>query len=46
MGKRNSDTYYDIEIEFEEALLKSGFVEDVFYLRDLKQRKMFISTNI
>lgn len=46
MGKRNSDTYYDIEIEFEEAMLKSGFVEDVFYLRDLKQRKLFISTNI
>lgn len=46
MDKRNSDTYYDIEIEFEEALLKSGFVEDVFYLRDLKQRKLFISTNI
>lgn len=46
MDKRNSDAYYDIEIEFEEALLKSGFVEDVFYLRDLKQRKLFISTNI
>ena len=46
MDKRNSDTYYDIEIEFEEALLKRGFVEDVFYLRDLKQRKLFISTNI
>lgn len=46
MDKRNSDTYYDIEIEFEETLLKSGFVEDVFYLRDLKQRKLFISTNI
>ena len=46
MDKKNSDTYYDIEIEFEEALLKSGFVEDVFYLRDLKQRKLFISTNI
>lgn len=46
MDKRNSDTYYDIEIEFEEELLKSGFVEDVFYLRDLKQRKLFISTNI
>lgn len=46
MDKRNSETYYDIEIEFEEALLKNGMVEDVFYLRDLKQRKLFISTNI
>ena len=46
MDKRNSETYYDIEIEFEEALIKNGFVEDIFYLRDLKQRKLFISTNI
>lgn len=46
MNKRNSNNYYDIEIEFEEALLKNGMVEDVFYLRDLKQRKLFISTNI
>ena len=46
MNKRNSDTYYDIEIEFEEALIKNGFVEDVFYMRDLKQRKLFISTDI
>lgn len=47
MSKRNSDTYYDIEIEFEdEAILKNGFVEDVFYLKDLKQRKLFITANI
>lgn len=45
MDKKNS-AYYDIEIEFEEALVKNGFVEDIFYLRDLKQRKLFISTNI
>lgn len=46
MVKRDSNSYYDIEFEFEEALLKGGLVEDVFYLRDLKQRKLFISTNI
>lgn len=46
MDKKNSDTYYDIETELEEALVKNGFVEDIFYLRDLKQRKLFISTNI
>ena len=46
MDKRNSHTYYDVEIEFEEALIKSGFIDDVFYLRDLKQRKLFISTDI
>lgn len=42
----NNGNYYDIEIEFEEAVLKSGFIEDLFYLKDLKQRKLFISTNI
>lgn len=46
MVKRDSNSYYDIEFEFEEALLKGGLIEDVFYLRDLKQRKLFISTNI
>lgn len=46
MDKRQSDTYYDIEIDLEEALLRDGCIEDVFYLRDLKQRKLFISTNI
>ena len=42
----NKDTYYDIEFEFEEAILKSGFIEDMFYLKDLKQRKLFIATDI
>lgn len=26
--------------------MKSGMVEDIFYLKDLKQRKLFIATNI
>lgn len=42
----NKDTYYDIEFEFEEAILKSGLIEDMFYLKDLKQRKLFIATDI
>lgn len=46
MAKRTPNNYYDIDIEFEEAMLKNGMVEDVFYLRDIKQRKLFISANI
>lgn len=46
MDKRDSGAYYDIDFEFEEALIKNGCVEDVFYLRDLKQRKLFIVTDI
>lgn len=46
MNRKNTDTYYDFEDEFEDELLKNGFIDDIFYLRDLKQRKLFISTNI
>lgn len=38
--------YYDIDVEIEEALIKGGVVEDLFYLRDLKQRKLFLHTDI
>lgn len=35
MDKRNSETYYDIEIEFEEALIKNGdFFRYCVNLRD------------
>lgn len=44
--KRDSNNYYDIEIEFEEAIIKNGLVEEVFYLKDLKQRKLFITAGI
>lgn len=46
MNRKNTDTYYDFEDEFEDELLKNGFIDDIFYLKDLKQRKLFISTNI
>lgn len=37
---------YDTDIEIEEVLLKNGMVEALFYLQDLKQRKLFITTDI
>lgn len=46
MNRKNPDTYYDIEVGFEEILINNGLVEDIFYLKDLQQRKLFISTNI
>lgn len=46
MARTNANGYYDIEFEVEEILMKSGMVEDIFYLKDLKQRKLFIATNI
>lgn len=42
--KRNG--YYDFDIEIEEVLLKNGAVEELFYIRDLNQRKLFINDQI
>lgn len=38
--------YYDIEIDFEKAMLDSGLIDDMFYLKDLKQRKLFLNSDI
>ena len=46
MDKKNMDTYYDFEIGLDDFMLRSGGVEDVFYLKDIKQRKIFIPTEI
>lgn len=43
MNKRG---YYDFEPEFEEKLIEGGLVDDVFYIRDLQQRKLFINSDI
>ena len=36
----NHKGYYDIDIDIEKALLDSGMVDEIFYLKDLKQRKL------
>lgn len=38
--------YYDIEFDIEKSLLDSGTVEEIFYLKDLKQRKLFLNADI
>lgn len=45
MELKKSD-YYDIEIDLDAALLESGMVDEVFYLKDLKQRKLFLNGSI
>lgn len=42
--KRNS--YYDFDVEIEEVLIKNGMIADMFYLKDLKQRKLFLNDEI
>lgn len=46
MDKKLTAGYYDVDYDFEEVMAKNGFLEEVFYLRDLKQRKLFLSVNI
>lgn len=38
--------YYDVEIELDDMSLKGCSLSEAFYLKDLKQRKIFINENI
>ena len=42
----NRRGYYDYEVEIEKALLEAGMVEEIFYLNDLKQRKLFLNVDV
>lgn len=38
--------YYDIELPLEQLLTECCGIEDIFFLNDLKQRKLFLNTDI
>lgn len=38
--------YYDIEAVFEDALIENGMIDGLFYIRDLKQRKLFLNDDV
>ena len=42
----NDKGYYDIDIELDKALLDNGMIEEIFYLNDLKQRKLFLNVDV
>ena len=42
----NRKGYYDIELEFEKVLIDGGMIDELFYLKDLKQRKLFLNVDI
>lgn len=44
--KTNHTNYYDIEIDLDNLLAKNGAIDEVFYLQDLKQRKLFLNVDI
>lgn len=42
----NTQNYYDVEIDISKVVTEGGMVDDVFYLQDLKQRKLFLTDEI
>ena len=38
--------YYDIEVSIEKSLIEGGLIDELFYLKDLKQRKLFLNLEI
>lgn len=38
--------YYDVEIDVEKALIAGTMIDEIFYLKDLKQRKLFLNDDI
>lgn len=45
MGKNNGG-YYDVQVEIADILAENGMVEELFYLKDLQQRKLFLNADI
>lgn len=43
--EKNKD-YYDIDVDLEGLLTSNGMVDEIFYLRDLQQRKLFLNCDI
>lgn len=38
--------YFDYDMDIEQILVDNGMIEDLFYLKDLQQRKLFMNTNV
>lgn len=42
----NKNGYYDIDFDIAEVLVENGLIDDLFYMKDLEQRKLFLNANI
>lgn len=42
---KTDESYYDIEVNVE-TLIENGMVEELFFLKDLKQRKLFLDSDV
>lgn len=45
MGTKRTG-YYDIEFDIDNVLVENGMVDELFYLKDLKQRKLFLNVDV
>ena len=44
--ERHDKGYYDFQADFDDILVENGLIDEMFYLRDLKQRKLFLNADI
>jgi ATP-dependent Clp protease protease subunit len=44
--KTKKDSYYDIDVDIENVLTENNAIDSLFYLKDLQQRKLFLTTDI
>lgn len=44
--QRNDKGYYDFDVDFDDILVEHGLIDEMFYLRDLGQRKLFLNADI
>lgn len=44
--RKHKKGYYDFDIDLEATLVENGLVDEIFYLRDLNQRKLFLNADI
>lgn len=42
----NNEDYYDIDVNPDKVLLEGSMIDEIFYLKNLKQRKLFLNTDI
>lgn len=38
--------YYDVDLDIEKILIDGGMVDELFYLKDIRQRKLFLNDDI
>lgn len=43
---KKDNGYYNTDIDFKQILLDSGMLSEIFYLKDLEQRKIYINSDI